>query len=42
VVVDNLNQPTSVEFVGDTAYIVTLSGEIWRVEDLGRRYGTGH
>jgi hypothetical protein len=31
-VAKKLNQPTSMEFVGDTAYIVTLSGEIWTVE----------
>jgi sugar lactone lactonase YvrE len=35
VVVDGLNQPTSVEFIGNTAYVVTLGGEIWRI-DLGR------
>jgi sugar lactone lactonase YvrE len=34
VVVDGLNQPTSVEFIGDTAYVVTLGGEIWTL-DLG-------
>ena len=27
VVVDKLNQPTSLEFIGDTAYVVTLAGE---------------
>jgi hypothetical protein len=36
VVVDRLNQPTSVEFIGDTAYVVTLGGEIWKIEDVGR------
>ncbi len=34
VLVDRLNQPTSVEFIGNTAYVVTLSGEIWKVEDV--------
>lgn len=29
-----LNQPTSVEIIGTTAYVVTLGGEIWRI-DLG-------
>ena len=34
VVVDGLNLPTSLEFIGNTAYIVTLTGEIWRVDDV--------
>jgi hypothetical protein len=29
-----LNQPTSLEFVGNTAYIVSLSGQIWRIDDV--------
>lgn len=37
VVVDRLNQPTSVEFIGDTAYVVTLGGEIWKIDDVGQR-----
>ena len=37
VVVGNLNQPTSLEFIGDTAYVVTLGGEIWKIEDVARR-----
>jgi hypothetical protein len=28
-----LDQPTSVEFIWNTAYVVTLSGEIWKVEN---------
>jgi sugar lactone lactonase YvrE len=28
VVADGLNQPTSLEFIGNTAYVVTLSGEV--------------
>jgi hypothetical protein len=32
VVADFLNQPTSVELIGDSAYVVTLTGEIWRVD----------
>jgi len=31
VVADELNQPTSLEFIKDTAYVVTLTGEIWTV-----------
>jgi sugar lactone lactonase YvrE len=43
VVVDHLNQPTSMEFIGDTAYIVMLGGEVWRVDDVsGPPYGGGH
>lgn len=34
VIVRGLNQPTSLEFIGDTAYIVTLGGEVWTVEGL--------
>jgi hypothetical protein len=31
VIVEGLNQPTSVEFIGETAYVVTLGGEIWKI-----------
>jgi hypothetical protein len=34
VLVESLNQPTSLEFIGDTAYIVTLGGEIWRIDGV--------
>ena len=41
VVVDRLDQPTSVEFLGNTAYVVTLGGEIWKIEDVSSPpYGT--
>ena len=33
-VVEGLNQPTSLEFIGDTAYVVTLDGSIWKIEDV--------
>jgi sugar lactone lactonase YvrE len=33
-VVGHLNQPTSFEFVGNTAYIVTLTGEILKVKGV--------
>ena len=29
-----LNQPTSFEFIGDTAYVVSLVGEVWIVENV--------
>jgi DNA-binding beta-propeller fold protein YncE len=39
-VIDAVNQPTSLELIGNTAYIVTLSGEVWRVDGLsGPPYG---
>ena len=33
-VVDGLNQPTSVEIIGNTAYVLTLGGEVWTVADI--------
>jgi hypothetical protein len=39
-VITGLNRPTSLEFVGTTAYIVTLGGEIWKIDNLsGPPYG---
>lgn len=34
VVVDGLDRPTSLEFIGNTAYVVTLTGEIWRIRGV--------
>jgi hypothetical protein len=34
VITDGLNQPTSLEFIGDTAYVVTYGGEIWRIDGV--------
>jgi hypothetical protein len=34
VVIDRLNQPTSLEFIGNTAYVVTLGGEIWKIKGV--------
>jgi hypothetical protein len=34
VVVEGLNQPTSVEFIGNTAYVINLAGEILKIEDV--------
>jgi sugar lactone lactonase YvrE len=36
VVIDGLNQPTSLEFIGKTAYVVTLGGEIWKIKGVSR------
>ena len=33
-VVDGLDRPTSLEFIKNTAYIVTLTGEIWTIDDV--------
>ncbi len=33
VIVDGLNQPTSLEFIGNTAYVVSLAGEIWKISN---------
>jgi len=30
-VAPELNQPTSLEFIGNTAYVVTLGGEVWKL-----------
>src|SRR6266511_4388607 len=32
--VEGLNQPTSVEIIKNTAYVVTLAGEIWRIDNI--------
>jgi hypothetical protein len=34
VVVERLNLPTSMEFVHDTAYVVNLVGEVWKIRGL--------
>jgi hypothetical protein len=34
IVMDTLDQPTSLEFIGNTAYVVTLAGEIWKIDDV--------
>ena len=33
-VADELDQPSSLELVGTTAYVVTLGGEIWKITDV--------
>ena len=35
VIVDELNLPTSVEFIGNSAYVVSLAGEIWKIDNVG-------
>jgi hypothetical protein len=34
-IVDELNLPTSVEFIGNSAYVVSLAGEIWKIDHIG-------
>jgi hypothetical protein len=42
VLVDALDLPTTLEFAGDTALIVTLNGEVWRISDVtALQPGTG-
>jgi hypothetical protein len=35
ILVDKLDRPTSLNFVCNTAYILTLTGEVWEVKDVG-------
>lgn len=34
VLADGLDRPTSLEIIGNTAYVVTLGGEIWKLEHI--------
>jgi hypothetical protein len=34
VLADGLNLPTSLEFIGNAAYVVTLTGEIWKIDGV--------
>lgn len=34
VIEDGLNQPTSMEFIGHTAYVVSLAGEVWKIDSV--------
>jgi hypothetical protein len=34
VVVAGLNLPSSLEFIGNTAYVVTLAGEVWKIANV--------
>jgi hypothetical protein len=31
---DGRDRTTSLEFIGNTAYVVTLAGEIWRIDGV--------
>ena len=39
--VGGLNLPTSVKFIGNTAYILCYTGEIWKIENLLPAQGPG-
>ena len=34
VLLDGLDRPTSFEFIGNTAYVVSLSGEVWKIDGV--------
>jgi hypothetical protein len=36
VITDGLDRPTSLEFLGDTAYFVSLAGEVWMIDGVPR------
>jgi hypothetical protein len=43
VVLEGLDRPTSLEFIGNTAYVVTLTGEIWRINGVScPPFGVSH
>jgi hypothetical protein len=42
IIADGLNIPTSMEIIGDTAYVVSLGGEIWKIDDISDPYGGSH
>ena len=37
VLADKLNLPTSLDFAGDTAFVTTLTGQVWKIEDVPKR-----
>jgi len=37
VVADRLNQPTSLEFIGRSAYIVSFAGDVWKLDGVTSR-----
>src|SRR5438067_8389545 len=36
VITDGLDRPTSLEFIGNIAYFVTLTGEIWKIDGVSK------
>jgi hypothetical protein len=41
IVADRLNQPTSLEFIGRSAYVVSLTGDVWRLAGVTDRIDDG-
>jgi len=35
VIKGGLDRPTSLKFIGNTAYVVTFAGEVWKITDVG-------
>jgi hypothetical protein len=35
VIKDGIDRPTSLKFIGNTAYVVTLAGEVWKFDNVG-------
>ena len=35
VIKDGIDRPTSLKFIGNTAYVVTFAGEVWKFENVG-------
>jgi hypothetical protein len=35
-VAEGLDRPTSLEFIGNTAFVTTLTGKVFRIDDVGR------
>jgi hypothetical protein len=35
-VVEGLDRPTSLEFIGDSAFVVTLTGKVIRIDNVDR------
>ena len=42
VIMDDLDRPTSMEFIQNSAYIMTMGGEIWQIGVSGPPYGTSN
>ena len=34
IITEPLNRPTSLEFIGNTAYVINLTGEIWKIDGV--------
>ena len=37
-VVEGIDRPTSLEFIGNTAFVITLTGKVIRIDDVGRAH----